>query len=467
MNFMKRVALLGAIGILIPTTALIAQQATKRAGIVGTWLGTLNAGAVNLRLQFHFVSGSNGLSATMDSLDQGAKGMPVSVVTLDGATVHLEVAAAGANYDGKLDDAGTTITGVWSQSGESLPLVLHLTAGEAVPPRRPQNPVKPYPYREEEVTFLNDGAGITIAATLTMPQGKGPFPAVILIVGSGPHDRDETIFGHKPFLVLADYLTRKGFAVLRADKRGCGKSGGIYGAATTADFATDAEAGVAYLRTREEIDHKKIGLLGHSEGGAIAPIVAARDPGVAFIVLMAGPGVPGDQILVAQRSLIAAAQGAPKDYVDKDAAVHRQLYAFIEGEKAKDSEAILKDVTEKFTGQIPEAQLTAEAKQLSTPWFRYFLSYDPATSLRQVKCPVLAINGSKDLQVPPELDLAAIRKALEAAGNKRFEADELDGLNHLFQTAKTGAPTEYGEIEETISPVALEKIGSWLAKQTS
>jgi len=213
------------------------------------------------------------------------------------------------------------------------------------------------------------------------------------------------------------------------------------------------------------VDHNKIGLIGHSEGGAIAPIVAAHDPGIAFIVLMAGPGVPGDQILIAQRSLIQEAQGAPHDYVEKDAAVHRLLYAAVESEKDKESATVEKDMIAKFTGQIPDAQLTAEAKVMSSPWMRYFLAYDPATSLRLVKCPVLAINGSKDLQVPPAIDLAGIRKALEAAGNKHFVTEELDGLNHLFQAAKTGAPNEYASIETTIDPSALEKISSWLLKQ--
>ncbi len=443
----------------------IAQQPAANPGIAGTWLGTLNTGAIQLRVQFHITSGPNGLSATMDSLDQGAKGIVVTSITMDGATLRMEVASAAGKYEGKLDETGATIAGTWSQGSASIPLVLHRMTGDAAPLLRPQTPQKPYPYREEEVTYSNPAAGITLAATLTIPQGKGPFPAILLIAGSGPHDRDETIFEHRPFLVLADYLTRKGFAVLRADKRGCGKSGGTYSTATTADFATDAEAGIAFLRTRAEVDHAKIGLLGHSEGGAIAPMIAARDSGIAFIVLMAGPGLTGSEILVAQRSLIEEVQGAPHDFIEKDAAVHRSLFAEIVQEKDKDSATVEKDVLEKFAGQIPDAQLTAEAKVETTPWFRYFLAYDPAISLRQVKCPVLALNGSKDLQVPPELDLAAIRKALEAAGNKHFEADELDGLNHLFQTAKTGAPSEYAQIEETISPVALDKIGSWLLKQ--
>lgn len=451
--------------IMIPSAKASAQQAASNSSIAGTWLGSISQGSMQIRIQFHISSVATGLAATMDSLDQGARGIPVSAVKFEDGSLHLEVAAAHGQYDGKIDDTGSKITGAWIQGGASIPLVLHRTEGEAAPLRRPQTPVKPYPYREEDVSYQNSTAGVTLAATLTLPQGKGPFAAVLLIAGSGPHDRDETIFEHRPFLVLADYLTRKGFVVLRADKRGCGKSTGSYATATTADFATDADAGVAYLQSRPEVNREKIGLIGHSEGGAVAPVVAARNSKVAFIVLMAGPGLRGDEILLAQRSLIAEALGTSREDVEKDAAIHRSIYSFIEQQKDKDAATIEKETREKFTGQLPDEQLAAEAKVLSTPWFRYFLAYDPAPTLQQVKCAVLAIGGSKDLQVPADEDLAAIRKALEAAGNKRFEVEKLDGLNHLFQSAKTGSPGEYVQIDETISPVALEKVASWLQKQ--
>jgi hypothetical protein len=334
----------------------------------------------------------------------------------------------------------------------------------AAEPRRPQNPVKPYPYREEEVTYANKAGGNTLAATLTVPPGKGPFPAVLLIVGSGPHDRDESLMGHKPFLVLADYLTRKGIVVLRADKRGVGKSTGDNETATTADYATDAEAGVAYLKTRSEVDPHKIGLVGHSEGGVIAPMAAVADPDVAFIVMMAGSGVEGDQILVEQGRLIAEAGGMSKEKAEENAVKQREVLALVETEK--DSAILDKELREKLAADgLPEAQIGATIKIATAPWFRYFLTYDPAVTLRKVTCPVLVINGSLDLQVPPAQNLPAIRKALQDGGNKHFEVDELPGLNHLFQTAKTGAPSEYGEIEETMSPVALDKMGGWILKQ--
>jgi pimeloyl-ACP methyl ester carboxylesterase len=286
---------------------------------------------------------------------------------------------------------------------------------------------------------------------------------VLLISGSGPNDRDETVFGHKPFLVLSDYLTRRGIVVLRADKRGIGKSTGDLAKATTADFASDAEAGAAYLRSRPEADPRRIGLIGHSEGGTIAPMVAAGDPDVRFIVLMAGPGVPGDQLIVEQKRLIEEAMGVTKEQAAQDAVRQRELYTLVETEK--DDAVLEKELRAKQAGQVPEAMMDASIQQLMSPWWRYTLTYDPATALRKVTCPVLVLIGEKDLQVPPALDLPAIKKALEEGGNKHFEIDELPGLNHLFQTAKTGSPTEYAVSEETISPPVLDKIASWILKQ--
>ena len=297
---------------------------------------------------------------------------------------------------------------------------------------------------------------------MTIPPGKGLFPAVLLIAGSGPHDRDESLLGHKPFFVLADYLTRKGIAVLRADKRGFGKSTGDYATATSADFASDAEAGVRYLKTRAEVDPHKIGLIGHSEGGMIAPMAAVADHDVAFIVMMAGSGVPGDQIIVEQGRLIAMAAGESKDKADADAEKERETLKIVETEK---DPVALRDLlgAKLATEGLPDAQIAAQIKAMTSPWIRYFLTYDPATALRKLTIPVLAINGALDLQVPPAQNLPPIRAAL--AANPHAEIDELPGLNHLFQTAKTGSPSEYGQIEETISPVALDKIASWILKQ--
>jgi pimeloyl-ACP methyl ester carboxylesterase len=427
-------------------------------------MGTLDAGAMKLRVVFHITNTEDGLSATMDSPDQNAMGMPVTSVTRDGASFKLEMKQIPGRFEGKIAQDLSTIDGTWTQGGNALPLLLKRVKDAAELERRhPQNPVKPYPYRDEDVSYANPAASITLAATLTIPPGKGPFPAVLLITGSGPQDRDEALMGHRPFLVLSDYLTRRGIAVLRADDRGIGKSGGNFASGTTADFATDAEAGVAYLKARPEVDPHKIGLIGHSEGGIIAPMVAARNPDVAYIVMMAGSGVPGDQILVAQSRLIAEAAGQSTAEAEKNANEEREVLELVKNQK--DRATLETDLRKRLAGKGPEAQVDAQMKALTSPWFQYFLAYDPAEALRKVQCPVLALNGEKDLQVPPKQNLPAIRQALEEGGNKHFETDELPGLNHLFQTAGTGSPTEYAEIEETISPVALEKMAGWILKQ--
>jgi len=285
---------------------------------------------------------------------------------------------------------------------------------------------------------------------------------VVLITGSGPQDRDETIMGHKPFLLLADYLTRRGIAVLRADDRGVGKSTGEFSGATTADFATDTEAGIAYLKTRPEVNPKLIGLIGHSEGAIIAPMVAARNPDVAFIVMLAGSGVRGDQVIVTQVELLAEASGQSHQEAIRAGEKQRKILELVKGNI--DDSNLEKQLHEELGDEMTDAQIGAVVRQLNIRWLRYFLNYDPAQALRKVRCPVLALNGEKDLQVPPKQNLPAIRNSLKAGGNKNFEVDELPGLNHLFQTAKTGSPAEYAEIEETISPVALEKISSWIMK---
>jgi uncharacterized protein len=437
------------------------HKPAKPSDIDGAWLGSLDTGAIKLRIVFHITNTEDGLIATLDSPDQGQNGIPVTTVTRNGASLKLEVKSIAGGFEGKIGSDLSTVEGTWTQAGNSLPLTLkRVKDSSELERRRPQNPVKPYPYKEEEVSFDNKAAGITLAATLTAPPGKGPFPAVLLITGSGPHDRDESLMGHKPFLVLSDSLTRKGIVVLRADKRGCAKSTGNYATATTVDFASDADAGVAYLKTRPEVDPHRIGLIGHSEGGIVAPMAAARNPDVAFVVMMAGSGVPGDEILVAQGILISEAAGTNPEEAEKNAVEEREVLALVEHEK--DDATLEKLLRERLSGKLTEAQLGTQLKTVISPWFRYFLTYDPATALQKVTCPVLALIGEKDLQVPPKQNLPVIQKALADGGNKNFEVDELPGLNHLFQTAKTGAISEYSEIEETMSPVAMEKIAGWI-----
>jgi pimeloyl-ACP methyl ester carboxylesterase len=443
---------------------MLMATAAQAQDAAGDWDGALNAGAgLKLRLAFHIAHGAPGLSATLDSLDQGAFGIPASLTVQDGHKVKIEIVKIGAAFDGTLSGDGATLSGDFSQGGRLTPLMLTRRAAGGAGPAvaRPQTPHPPYPYREEEVAYRSM-AGVRLAGTLTLPKGAGPFPAVALIAGSGPNRRDEDVFGHKIFLVLADRLTRNGIAVLRYDKRGLGKSTGDYKAATSQDFAADAEASAVYLRGRPEIDARHVGLIGHSEGGAIAPMVAADDPHIAFIVLMAGPGLRGDTLLLKQQQLIGRALGVPDEKLAEGAAINRRLYAAVESAKdgpeaAAKAHAVLAD-----TGMSAQAADAAVA-QVSSNWMRFFLAYDPAPTLSRVKCPVLAINGSKDLQVPPAEDLSAIKAAL--ATNPDVQTVELEGLNHLFQTASTGAPSEYAEIEETISPRALDLIASWIERR--
>ena len=433
-------------------------------GLEGDWDGAIKVGTGELRCAFHIKTADGATTATMDSIDQGVTGIPVSAVVLRGDRVKLDVASIGGAFEGQLSADARTLTGEWTQAGQRMPLTLARRASGVSQPelRRPQNPAKPYPYREEDVTFDNAASRVGLAGTLTLPQGSGRFPAVVLIAGSGPNDRNETVAGHQIFLVLADRLTRSGIAVLRFDKRGIGKSTGDYASATTADFAGDAKAGVAYLKSRPEINPRAIGLIGHSEGGLIAPMIAARDSSVTFIVLLAGPGQRGDELMVTQNRLIARASGTAPVNLDAAEAINRKVYAaVVNAQSTAEAAAAARAILGAGPAYIPPAAMDAQVKGISSNRFRFFLAYDPTPALRQVKCPVLAINGSIDLQVSARENLQAIQTAL--ANNPAAEVRELPDLNHLFQTAKTGLPSEYVQIEETIAPSALDLIANWIS----
>ena len=447
----------------------------------GIWLGPIKTPAGDLRIVFHVARNQDGsLTVTADSPDQGASGLEVDSFTIADGRLRIEMTKVGGSFEGALSANGQKAEGEWKQAGGSFPLTLERV--ERVPePNRPQYPKKPYPYNEEEVSYENAAAGATFAATLTYPKSGGPFPAVVLITGSGPQDRDETVLGQKPFLVLADHLTRQGIAVLRADDRGVGGSTGDSSKATTEDYAGDTLAGVAYLKTRTEIDPKRIGLIGHSEGASIAPIAANRSVDVAFVVLVAPPGVDGEQIVLAQSGLILKAEGVPDSLVAEqvaDTAGYLEVAKQIKDDAAAEKRirdvyaAKLASMTDEqkkaagITDAAAEGGVEAIVKRMLNPWFRYFISYDPAPALRQVKAPVLAIWGEKDLQVPPKQNLPAVESALRLGGNQHYVVKELPGLNHLLQTAKTGSPSEYARIEETMSPVALKTISDWIGEQT-
>lgn len=454
---------------------LNSQNFAQEQNLVGTWLGTLKFSGTELRIVFNVQEDNGLLKATMDSPDQGANGIPVDSVIFDNSNIRFDIKAVNGYYDGIFNKDSMEIKGNWHQGGV-LPLDLKKT-DKVVSLNRPQEPKPPYPYKEENVTYENKNAGIKLAGTLTLPENTKHCPAVLLIPGSGKHNRDEEIFGHKIFKVIADYLTRRGIAVLRVDDRGVGGSTGNFEVSTDIDFASDAYAGVEYLKSRNEINPAEIGLIGHSEGGIIAPMVALKTKDVAFIVLMAAPGMPGDQLLYKQSALIAQAAGATDEEIQESLKLNKILYNIVKTTKDS-SQAVEKlhnafidyynGLSEKNKKQIgdPERIIAIQSKVLLSPWFKFFISYNPVPALEKLKCPVLAIDGSKDLQVPPKEDLDAIKAALKKGMNKNFEVKELPGLNHLFQTAKTGSPAEYGKIEETISPVALKTIGDWIIKIT-
>ncbi len=393
---------------MIPPLLLFASLAQAPPSVDGAWIGTLEVPGAKLRLQLNLKMAEGKLTATLDSLDQGARGIPVNRVALESGKLTWTVDGIQASYEGTLNAEGDQFEGTFRQ-GQAFPLLLKRTAEPAPPPQRPQEPKPPFPYVSEEVTFPSKADGVTLAGTLTKPPGTGPFATAILISGSGPQDRDETLLGHKPFLVLADYLTRQGIAVLRYDDRGTAKSTGDFKAATSADFALDAEGALEFLRKRKDV--VRAGFIGHSEGGLIAPIVAARRRDVGFVVMLAGPGLPGEPIV--------RSQGMTDAMIDK--------------------------------------------QREESAWFRSFLAYDPQPALQQMKCPVLALFGELDHQVYPSMNAPLVEAALAKSGNTQATVKVLPGLNHLFQTARTGRPVEYGNIEETMSPLALKTVADWIA----
>ena len=429
--------------------------------LVGAWAGALKTpgGAGTLRIVFHLAEGDAGsLDATMDSPDQGAFGIAAGPVTVTDSSIRIEVGVVKGHYEGTIAKGGQRIDGNWNQGGVSLSLVLE--PSEEAGPNRPQEPEEPYPYEVSDVYFESAADGVTLAGTLTTPPGSGPYPAVVLVSGSGPQDRDETVFGHRPFLVLGDYLTRKGIAVLRYDDRGVGQSTGDFGTAVTPDFADDAEGAVRYLATLPTIDREKIGIIGHSEGAIVAPIVANRSD-VAFVILLAGTGVNGEELLVMQLIAINRAMGVSEEVTQQRSALQVQLLGILnsvpdDSTAAEQALEILAGAG--VTGQAADAQVAG----LLNPWMRYFLVYDPLPELRQLQVPVLSMWGAKDMQVPPEGNRVPVDQALRESGNPDVTSNVLPGLNHLFQTADNGAPTEYATIEETMSPASLAMIAEWI-----
>lgn len=446
-----------------------ATQPVQAADLVGRWEGALSVGGTALPLVIRVTQGSSGLVAVMDSPAQGAHDIPISGLSETAGTVRFAIPSVGGRFEGARSGDGASLTGAWSQGGASLPLILtRAGAGAEVAPapapaalERPQTPVAPFPYVAEDVTFANAGAGIELTGTLTRPQGDGPFPAVVLITGSGAQDRDQTILGHKPFAVWADALTRRGVAVLRYDDRGMGGSGGGSIDETTADFATDVRAAMAFLRSRPEVDSARLGLMGHSEGGAAALIAMSEGAPAAFVVMIAGPSVPGADILAAQTERAVLASGGTAEQAGQSRAQQaRLMQAVVDNKKdsAGASRATLAIMTELGTPQNTAAQAS---RVMGSGWYRYFVSYDPAPAIRALDVPMLAIYGERDINVPAEQNAPQVTALKPDA-----TVVVLAGLNHLMQHARTGLPSEYESLTETLAPEAIRTVTDWIVQTT-
>lgn len=439
--------------------------------ISGVWRGAIKLGEKSINFTFKIKKKDSTYSTSIDIPTQRLEGIKASLTSISKHAVVIDVSNVGMIYKGQLNSDGTKINGTISESVNSFPLVLKRShSAEISKITRPQEPLKPYPYTEETVRFFNKKSGITLVGTLTKPYGDSRFPVAILISGSGPQDRDETIAQHKPFLVIADYLTRQGVAVLRYDDRGFGKSSGDYSKATTKDLSLDVLSAIAFLKKRKDIDVRNIGLIGHSEGGIIAPLVANESKDVAYIISLAGTGISGKELIVKQS--IALRPFPVPDEAAYEKTIRKSIEIASQDKKMDVIRAELKDLYDLnivpilinlgVSNEKIDRIINGFIEIRTTPWMRYFYNYNPATEFEKLSCPVLSLNGSKDTQVEAKTNQEGIRRALMRGGNKDYKIIELEGLNHLFQACETGAITEYSKIEETFSPKALQVISNWV-----
>jgi pimeloyl-ACP methyl ester carboxylesterase len=462
-TFMCLLVVAVLVGSSLPATA-------DESAVAGYWDGSIALPGTALGIRVHFALEDGAWTGTIDIPMQGARGLPLDNIVVSGDSITFAIAGVPGDptFNGVID--GDAIAGPFSQSGQTFSF--ELTRGTEEAPKRPQDPEPPFPYSSEDLTFQN--GDITLAGTLTIPEGEGPFPAVVLLTGSGPQNRDEEIFDHRPFHVIADYLSRRGIAVLRYDDRGVGSSTGSITEATSADFAQDALAAVSLLAQDARVDRGRIGLLGHSEGALVAPIAVNESDAIAFVVLLAAPGVPLAELLALQSEHVARAEGRDEETVQKLGALNRELAALLASDADSISAGIRDIITrqielappeERPTGDVLERLIQGNIQQLSTPWYQYFIRFDPRPFLRQVTVPVLALNGALDTQVIATQNLPALEAALAEAGNTDVTTRSMPGLNHMFQHATTGGIGEYAEIDETISPEVLEIIYRWIAER--
>lgn len=464
MSFGRR--LVALLGFLLLWTAPAHATAADTTSFLGTWMGTIDAGGASFRVVFTVQQAGPRLSGRMDSPDQGVTDIPVPHILVSADTLRMGVPSIAGQFAGVLDAASDQIQGRWVQGDLSLPLTLARTD---TPPavQRPQEPLPPFPYVTESLRFATDTPSVTLEGTLSRPPGDDPVPAVVLVGGMGPQDRDGTRHGHKPFLVLADHLTRAGIAVFRFDERGVGASGGTQRGRTFADFARDVRAAVDRLKRHPGIDTEHIGLIGHAEGGVIASLTAQASGAVRFLALLSSPGLPGDEILADQLDQRAREQGLDRRTRALQRGTQQRMFEALLQEA--DSASIADDLRRIMidaNGIEQETVIQREVDRLMQPWLRFYLAHAPAKTLQQTDVPVLALYGANDRRI----DVPAHRDAVEQAfadNPDRLTIQTLDGLNHRLQPSPSGSPADYGRIPETIAPDVLDLLSRWIRPQTN
>lgn len=456
---------------------LAAIGAQAQSAFNGIWEGKMKAGVEITMIFYISQDASKNFVLTIDCPDQGLRDVKASSVTVTNDSLKWEMKQFGATYSGRLN-GDSAIIGTLKQG---VSLALNMKKVEKVTEVvRPQTPVPPFAYRSEDIVYTNKNKSMSYGATITIPPGKGPFPAVLLLTGSGQQNRDEEIAGHKPFAVIADHLTKNGFIVLRVDDRGVGKTTSNGGNATTRDFADDANVSLAYLLVRPEVDKKKIGLIGHSEGGMIAQIVAAERKDINFVIFLAAPGEQTIKVMNDQNEAMLLKAGMSKEYATAYLELYKNIITAVLKADSASAKAKVTPVVDEWINKTPKNVVRATTGitndstknnfvsqfvgQLNQAWFRYFLSYDPAPNIKKMSAKVLALNGSKDVQVISKSNLPAIEAALKKGKSKVYEIKELEGLNHLFQECKACTVNEYGQLQQTFSPMALEVMTNWMKK---
>jgi pimeloyl-ACP methyl ester carboxylesterase len=477
---MRRVITLSAL-IAVMSIVGVASRTAAQPGVAGRWEGHIAVMGGRLTILVVLTADGKTVKGTIDIPQQNGKDLPLTNLRVEAAKVHFELpAGAGlAVFDGELK--GAVISGTFEQGGIAGTFELKRPAPGSTPaaPAVAPAPEPPPPYKVEEVTIKS--GTVTLAGTLTLPAPGKPSPAVVMITGSGAQNRDEEIFGFKLFRVIADHLTRRGIAVLRCDDRGVGGSSGSTSQSTSADFAEDALAGVRFLQARPEIDKTRVGLMGHSEGGLVAPMLAARSSDIAFIILMSGPGLTGEQVMLAQSELVGRPAGRTDEQIRRNQEIQRKMFAAVRSDTGWDEVAAmiraeimaaldgLPEAQRKAIGdpeKFAAAQVNGQLTAVRTPWFKFFLDFDPATVLEKVRCPVLALFGGHDVQVPAGPNRAAMEKAFARGGLKNYRIEVFPRANHLYQDSETGGVGEYATLKKEFVPGFLDLVSTWIGDQT-